>query len=45
MRPTGLPFEYHRSLRAKVQSRVSSVLDEIKGVGPKRRKALMKHKN
>lgn len=34
-------IEYHRSLRAKGQ--VSSVLDEIKGVGPKRRKALMKH--
>lgn len=34
-------IEYHRSLRAKGQ--VSSVLDDIKGVGPKRRKALMKH--
>ena len=34
-------IEYHRSLRAKGQ--VSSVLDDIKGVGPKRRKELMKH--
>lgn len=34
-------IEYHRSLRAKGQ--VHSVLDDIKGVGPKRRKALMKH--
>lgn len=32
---------YHRSLRSKVQ--VSSVLDGIDGVGPARRKALMKH--
>lgn len=34
-------IEYHRSLRSKVQ--VSSVLDGIDGVGPARRKALMKH--
>ncbi len=34
-------IEYHRSLRAKAQ--VSSVLDGIEGVGPARRKALMKH--
>ncbi len=32
---------YHRSLRTKAQ--VHSVLDEIPGVGPTRRKALMKH--
>lgn len=32
---------YHRSLRSKAQ--VSSVLDNIEGVGPARRKALMKH--
>lgn len=34
-------IEYHRSLRTKGQ--VYSILDDIKGVGPKRRKALMKH--
>ncbi len=34
-------IEYHRSLRSK--SQVKSVLDEIPGVGPARRKALMKH--
>jgi len=34
-------IEYHRSLRGKAQ--VKSVLDEIPGVGPARRKALMKH--
>lgn len=34
-------IEYHRSLRSK--SQVKSVLDEIPGVGPTRRKALMKH--
>ena len=34
-------IEYHRSLRSKEQ--VRSVLDEIPGVGPVRRKALMKH--
>jgi excinuclease ABC subunit C len=33
-------IEYHRSLRAKAQ--VHSVLDNIEGVGPARRKALMK---
>lgn len=32
---------YHRSLRSKAQ--VHSVLDEIPGVGPNRRKALMKY--
>ena len=34
-------IEYHRSLRRKTN--VKSVLDEIKGVGPARRKALMRH--
>lgn len=34
-------IEYHRSLRSKKQ--VSSVLDEIEGIGPARRKALMKY--
>jgi len=34
-------IEYHRSLRSKDQ--VKSVLDEIPGVGPARRKALMRH--
>ena len=34
-------IEYHRSLRSK--SQVHSILDEIEGVGPARRKALMKH--
>ena len=34
-------IEYHKSLRSKGQ--VHSVLDDIKGVGPARRKALMKH--
>ena len=33
-------IEYHRSLRRKAS--VSSLLDEIKGVGPARRKALMR---
>lgn len=33
-------IEYHRSLRSKTQ--VRSVLDEIPGIGPARRKALMK---
>ena len=33
-------IEYHRSLRSKAQ--VTSVLDEIPGVGPSRRKALMR---
>ena len=36
-------IEYHRSLRAKGQ--VHSILDDIKGIGPARRKALMKHFN
>lgn len=34
-------IEYHRSLRSKVQ--VQSSLDQIPGVGPARRKALMRH--
>ena len=34
-------IEYHRSLRS--QSQVKSVLDDIPGVGPVRRKALMRH--
>ena len=34
-------IEYHRSLRQKKQ--VHSILDDIKGVGPTRRRALMKH--
>lgn len=34
-------IEYHRSLRSKIQ--VRSVLDDIPGVGPARRKALMRH--
>lgn len=34
-------IEYHRSLRSKAQ--VKSRLDEIPGVGPARRKALMRH--
>ncbi len=33
-------IEYHRSLRGKDQ--VHSVLDDIKGIGPARRKALMR---
>ena len=33
-------IEYHRSLRSKEQ--VHSVLDDIKGIGPARRRALMK---
>ncbi|MCR5451931.1 MAG: excinuclease ABC subunit UvrC [Lachnospiraceae bacterium] len=33
-------IEYHRSLRSKAQ--VHSFLDDIPGIGPKRRKALMK---
>lgn len=33
-------IEYHRSLRSKEQ--VHSVLDDIKGIGPARRKSLMK---
>lgn len=35
-----LAIEYHRSLRSKEQ--VHSVLDDIPGIGPARRKALMK---
>lgn len=34
-------IEYHRSLRGKKQ--VDSILDKIPGVGPARRKALMRH--
>ncbi len=34
-------IEYHRSLRGKAQT--SSRLDEIPGIGPARRKALMRH--
>lgn len=34
-------IEYHRALRSKTQ--VKSVLDDIPGVGPARRKALMRH--
>ena len=34
-------IEYHRQLRGKAS--VHSILDEIPGIGPKRRKALMKH--
>ena len=33
-------IEYHRSLRSKAQ--VHSILDDIEGIGPARRKALMK---
>ena len=34
-------IEYHKSLRSKTQ--VKSILDDIPGVGPARRKALMRH--
>lgn len=34
-------IEYHRSLRGKAQ--IKSVLDDIPGIGPARRKALMRH--
>ena len=34
-------IEYHKNLRSKEQ--VHSVLDDIPGIGPKRRKALMQH--
>ena len=34
-------IEFHRSLRSKEQ--VHSILDDISGIGPTRRKALMKH--
>lgn len=34
-------IEYHRSLRSKEQ--IHSVLDDIEGIGPARRKSLMRH--
>ena len=34
-------IEFHRKLRS--QGQVHSILDEIQGIGPTRRKALMKH--
>jgi excinuclease ABC subunit C len=34
-------IEYHKSLRSKTQ--VKSILDDIPGIGPARRKALMRH--
>lgn len=34
-------IEYHRSLRGKAQ--VHSILDDIEGIGPTRRRALIKH--
>lgn len=34
-------IEYHRQLRGKGQ--VHSILDDIEGIGPARRKALMRH--
>jgi len=34
-------IEYHRKLRSEKQ--VHSILDDIEGIGPKRRKALMQH--
>jgi len=34
-------LEYHRKLRA--DSQVRSVLDDIQGIGPTRRKALLRH--
>ena len=34
-------IEYHRSIRSKEQ--IHSVLDDIQGIGPTRRKALMRH--
>ena len=40
MRRTVFAIEYHRSLRSKEQ--VHSVLDDIPGIGPERRKALMR---
>ena len=36
-------IEYHKSLRSKAQTK--SLLDDIPGVGPARRKALMRHFN
>ena len=34
-------IEYHRSLRSKEQ--IHSILDDIEGIGPARRKSLMRH--
>ena len=34
-------IEFHRNLRSKEQ--VRSILDDIEGIGPARRKGLMKH--
>ncbi|TLM98576.1 MAG: excinuclease ABC subunit UvrC, partial [Actinobacteria bacterium] len=34
-------IEYHRSLRGKAMT--ASVLDDVPGVGPKRRKAIVRH--
>lgn len=34
-------IEYHRNLRGKRE--IKSILDDIKGIGPSRRKALLKH--
>lgn len=34
-------IEYHRKLRTKTQ--IQSILDEIEGIGPARRKALLRH--
>lgn len=34
-------IEYHRNLRGK--KTISSILDEIKGIGPRRRNALLAH--
>lgn len=34
-------LDYHRKLRAKAMT--ASILDEVAGIGPKRRKALIKH--
>ena len=34
-------IDYHKKLRSKAQ--VASILDEIKGIGPSRRKALIRH--
>lgn len=41
MRLTVFAIEYHRQLRGKGQ--VHSILDDIDGIGPARRKALMRH--
>jgi len=40
-KPTDLLLEYNRKLRAKRYS--GSVLDNIEGVGPKRKKELIRH--